>query len=68
MSESRRPVTLDSLLDAAAATSGEFSGAVREALTGNPPLRYLEMVETEGEIWIEVKRTGAVLVRGEKVR
>ena len=68
MSESRRPVNLSSLLDADSSTGGKFSRAILDAMTGNPPLKELEMVETELEIWIEVKRTGAVLVRGTLAR
>jgi hypothetical protein len=67
VSESRRPVNLTSLLDAETATGGAFSRAILDTLTGNPPLKDLELVETNEEIWIERKRTGEVLVRAEKV-
>lgn len=67
MSESRRPVNLKSLIDAESATGGEFSRAILETITGSPPLKDLEMVETDEEIWIERKRTGDVLIRARKV-
>lgn len=66
MSESRCPVNIKSLLAADVATDGGMNRAILDTLTSSPPLKDLEMVETEEEIWIEHKR-GGVLVRARKV-